>query len=132
MKILRGHLKFPPLEYRVDVVHSGASDEKGKQHEVDHEYPLLFYSQFLQGKVKIKGFMVAHRFDSDLRLLGNGFRFTGVFSVVKNAGILKKTTPLAVRLRSGRQGALRLTWSCSHLQGGGTAPPGPKQAEKPP
>ena len=42
--------------------------------------------------------MVAHRFDSDLRLLGNGFRFTEVFSVVKNAGVLKNDT-LAVRLQ---------------------------------
>ena len=46
---------------------------------------------------------MAYRFDSDLRLLGNGFRFTEVFSVVKNAGVLK-TMPLAVRLRSGGKG----------------------------
>ena len=91
-------MEFSSLEYRVDVVHSGASDEKGKQHEIDHEYPPLFYPQFLQGKVKIKGFMVAYRCDSDLRLLGNGFRFTPVFPVVKNAGVLKNDA-LAVRLR---------------------------------
>ena len=103
MKILRGHLKFSPLEYRVDVVHSVTSDEKGKQHEVDHEYPPLFYSQFLQGKVKIKSFMMTYRCDSDLQLLGNGFRFAPVFPVVKNAGVLK-TDALAVRLRSGGKG----------------------------
>ena len=37
--------------------------------------------------------MVVYRCDSDLRLLGNGFRFTEVFSVVKNAGVLKKRCP---------------------------------------
>ena len=86
-------MEFSSLEYRVDVVHSGASDEKGKQHEIDHEYPPLFYSQFLHGKEEIKSGMVAYRCDSDLRLLGNGFRFTPVFPVVKNAGVLK-TMPL--------------------------------------
>ena len=30
MKILRSHLKFSSLEYRVDVVHGGASYKKGK------------------------------------------------------------------------------------------------------
>ena len=103
MKILRGHLKFSPLEYRVDVVHSVTSDEKGKQHEADHEYSPLFYSQFLQGKEEIKSFMMAYRCDSDLRLVGNGFRFAPVFPVVKNAGVLK-TDALAVRLRSGGKG----------------------------
>ena len=37
--------------------------------------------------------MVVHRFDRGLRLLGNGFRFAPVFSVVKNAGVLKKRCP---------------------------------------
>ena len=59
---------------------------------------------------------MAYRFDSDLRLLGNGFRLAPVFSVVKNAGVLKKRCPCRP-LAVGRQGASRLTWSSSHLQG---------------
>ena len=61
MKIARGHMKFPLPEHRMHVVDSGACEEKGKQHEVDHASPPLFRFQSLHGKAEIRHVMMTYR-----------------------------------------------------------------------